>query len=222
MIMRFILFIVFAALVQSATAGPWLREKGKGFISTSVTGNYYFDTTNQIFLEYGLTDKTTVIADVSFLRPRFAIGGGNATLSIRRALTKLDATSKWAYELGVGAGWVGDDVLPNIRTALTWGRGVKWGEKNGWATVEASGLWDVTYGQHVMKLDSTIGMNFTDVTAVMLQLYTARFESGSIATIAPSIILTHKKSKFRLQIGAESQIGNRENSAIKLSLWRDF
>lgn len=222
MIRILVFMLCVLALPKTASAGPWLREKGTAFLSTSVTANYFLDTTSQTYLEYGLTNKTTIIADIGFLRPRYVYGGGNVTLSLRRALSKPDATSKWAYELGVGVGWNYEGVLPTIRTALTWGRGVNWGKKSGWATVEAAGLWDINDSRHVIKIDGTVGINFTEVTGAMLQLYTSHQKGSSIATIAPSLIISPKKSKFRIQIGGESEIGNRVNSKLKISLWREF
>lgn len=222
MITRLVLIMCAILFAQSAVAGPWLREKGSGFMAASFASTYYLDTASQTYLEYGLTDTTTLIADVGYLRPRYALGGGYATLSMRRALGSPDAKSKWAYELGVGVGWLGSETLPHLRTALSWGRGMNWGDKSGWATVEAAVIWDLMHEQHVTKIDTTLGMNFTDVTAGMLQIYTAHLEGGSIATFAPSLIFSPKKSKFRLQLGAESEVGNPGNSAIKLGLWREF
>lgn len=56
----------------------------------------------------------------------------------------------------------------------------------------------------------------------MLQLYTAHVADQSFATIAPSLIFNPKRSKFSIQVGSESQLGNWKNSALKLGLWREF
>lgn len=212
----------FSLAAQSADAGPWLREKGSSFMAASFASTYYLDTASQTYLEYGLTETTTMVADIGFLRPRYSLGGGYATLSMRRALGQEGTDSKWAYELGAGIGWLGSDTLPHVRTALSWGRGLTWGEKSGWATIEAAVIWDLAHEHHVTKVDSTLGLNFTEVTAGMLQIYTAYVQDDTIATIAPSVIFSPKKSKFRIQIGAESEIGNMDNSAVKFGLWREF
>ncbi|MCX7567850.1 hypothetical protein OS189_16010 [Sulfitobacter sp. F26169L] len=180
------------------------------------------DTASQSYLEHGLTDKTTIVANIGMARLRHSPSGGYATFSMRRALSAPDATSKWAYEVGVGAGWLGDEVLPHLHTGLSWGRGVTWGKKSGWATIEAAVIWDLTDALHLGKVDATFGINFTDVTAGMLQIYTAHTSEQHIATFAPSVIFSSKVSKFKIQIGTESQIGNLGNSAIKLGLWREF
>lgn len=222
MLNRLLVTLMVIAVAGSAQAGPWLREKGTTFTAASFSMTYYLDTSTQTYLEYGLTEKTTLVGDLSIMRYQTAPENGYATVSIRRALSKPDATTKWAYELGVGAGWDGAQTLPHLRTGLSWGRGLEWGDKSGWATVEASAVWDLTYAQHSAKVDMTAGMNFTEVTAGMVQIYTAYMFGETMATIAPSIILSPRKSKFRLQIGTESQVGNLRNSALKLGLWREF
>lgn len=216
-----IIFITFA-FATTAQAGPWLREKGTTFSAVSVATTYYLDTSSQTYIEYGLTDKTTLVGDLSMIRLRYAPQSGYATVSVRRAFSKPDATSKLAYEIGVGAGWIGSMTLPHLRTGLSWGRGIKWGDTSGWTTVEASAIWDLTYAQHIAKLDMTLGMNFTDVTKGMIQLYTAEIAGETVATIAPSLVFTPRERKFSIQVGAESQIGNMRNSALKLGLWREF
>ena len=216
-----IIFITFA-LVSTAHAGPWLREKGTTFTAVSVATAYYLDTSNQTYLEYGLTDKTTLVGDLSMIHLRNTPQSGYAKVSVRRALSKPDAASKLAYEIGVGVGWIGEYTLPHLRTGLSWGRGIKWGERSGWATVEASAIWDLTHSNHIAKLDMTLGMKFTDVTKGMFQLYAAEIAGEAIATIAPSLVFTPKERKFSIQVGAEAQIGNMQNSALKLGLWREF
>lgn len=222
MLNRLLITLITLAFANTAHAGPWLREKGTTFSASSVTTTYYLDTSSQAYLEYGLTDKTTVVGDLSIIKPRYAPESGYATVSLRRALSKPDAASKLAYEIGVGVGWIGDYTLPHLRTGLSWGRAIKWGEKNGWAVVEASAIWDLTYAQHIAKIDMTLGMNFTEVTKGMFQIYAAEIAGQSIATIAPSLVFTPRERKFSIQVGAESQIGEFQNSALKLGLWREF
>jgi len=219
---RLLAFLIAVTLTLPAQAGPWLREKGTTFTAVSVTGTYYLDTGNQTYLEYGLSDKTTFIADIAMINLRNAGSGGAATLSLRRALSKPDAPTKWAYELGIGTGWVGNETLPHLRTALSWGRGVTLREKSGWMTAEASVIWDMTHQLHLTKFDATLGLNFTEVTSGMIQLYTAHIDGASTATLAPSFVFKPDFTQFQFQIGTESELGNARNSALKIGLWREF
>jgi len=221
---RCLLLIIFfmLAMPQNAKAGPWLREKGTTFTSVSLTANYYLETASQTYLEYGLTEKMTLIANIGMARQHFLPESGYATFSLRRALSKPEAQSKWAYEFGVGVGWAGETRLPHVRTGISWGKGMTWGERSGWAVVEAEVVWDMTDQLHLAKLDGTVGMNFTDVTAGMLQIYTAHTALASTASIAPSLIFSPKNSKFRLQIGAEADVVQFDKTALKIGLWREF
>ncbi|MEP1766896.1 MAG: hypothetical protein ABJJ53_09715 [Sulfitobacter sp.] len=222
MLYRLFVLHICLCLAQTAQAGPWLREKGAAFLAVSFSTTYFLDTSSQTYLEYGLTDKMTIIADIGIARLRNSPTGGYTTLSFRRSILPADRTSKLAYELGVGTGWIGDEFLPHVRTGLSWGRGISMGKKSGWTTIESAVNWDLTNQLHVAKLDATLGINFTDVTAGMMQIYSAHTVYDSIATIAPSIIISPKNGKYRPQIGTESQIGNIQNSVLKLGLWRDF
>jgi hypothetical protein len=218
---RFLIVLFLIAVAQTGHAGPWLRDKGKTFSATSFSSTYYLETSSQTYLEYGLTEATTLVGNFGTSRLHYSPHTGYATASIRRALSAPEAPSKWAYELGIGMAWSGDDRERHLRTGLTWGMGNKWRDKSGWITVEAVALWDMTNARHLAKLDTTVGLNFTDVTAGMLQLYTAYADHGS-ATLAPSLVFTPAKSKFRIQVGAESKIGEFDNSALKIGLWREF
>lgn len=208
-------------LAQSASAGPWLREKGTGFSALSGTLNYFLDTTSKTYLEYGLTDKTTLVADIGVVRLNMGevVTG---TLSLRRAISRPHATSKWAYELGVGGAWDGIVPSPHLRTGLSWGRGINLGQKSGWVTVETAVIWDLTQELHVGKIDATAGINFTDITSGLLQIYTAHNIDGSAVTLAPSLVFRPRDSKLRVQIGAESLLGDYERTAVKIGFWREF
>lgn len=219
---QFLFLLAVMGAAPCAQAGPWLREKGTSFSAVSLTTTYYLETTSQTYLEHGLSDATTLIADIGMARFHYAPHTGYATLSMRRALSAADATSKWAYELGVGAGWIGTQTLPHVRAALSWGRGMTWGETSGWMTVDGAVIWDLRHGLHVTKLDTTVGMNFTDSTKGMLQLYTAHAAGQSFGSIAPSVVYQPAATKFSIQVGAESPLGDWGNSAIKIGLWRSF
>lgn len=219
---RLILILAIVFFGQAAYAGAWLREQGAGFMAVSVVGTYYLDTSSQTYLEYGLSDKSTIIADVWMNRPRYDPPRGIVTISMRRALSAADAQAKWAYEFGVGAGWVGTQIRPHLRTGLSWGRGMTWGQKSGWMGVDAAVLWDLEQAAHLTKVDATFGTNFTDVTTGMIQVYTAHIDGTHSVTLAPSLVFNPQKSNFRVKVGTESLLGSLENTALKLEFWREF
>lgn len=205
-----------------AEAGAWLRDKGTGFSATAFTINRDQDIANTTYLEYGLLPKMTLGADVRIGTDGLGVQDGFATLFLRRALSAPEATSKWAYELGGGATWDDAVVQPHLKIGLSYGRGLQWGEKYGWLSVESSYRWDITTSQGTAKIDTTVGMGFTEATTGMLQLYLSTFDGDSSASIAPSLILQPRGKKFRVQIGAEAPLDDTDSTALKLGLWREF
>ena len=132
-----ILLILLTAPV-TAYSGAWLREKGKGFSSNTVSVTQNYDISESTFLEYGVRDDLTLGAEVSFLASSYGLQSGSATLFLRRPLGRQGRPNVWSAELGIGAAWVGDVVTPNVKAGLSWGRGFTLAEKNGWITIDRS------------------------------------------------------------------------------------
>lgn len=223
--MRFWIAFIFIMLLcagPTAQAGPWLREKGSTFSSVSVNATYLGDFGTATYLEYGWRDHMTIGADISTLTSREGTRSGSATLFLRRALGPNTGQNRWAYDLGVGTAWEGDLILPHLKTGVSWGRGYKLREKSGWMTVDAAITWDLSHGEHAGKLDATVGMNFSDRTTGMLQLYLAHLDHKFFATIAPSVVIKPGNRKFKIQIGTETPTDDPENTALKLGIWREF
>ncbi|HDZ50963.1 MAG: hypothetical protein KBT62_00220 [Sulfitobacter litoralis] len=218
-----ILLILLTAPV-TAYSGAWLREKGKGFSSNTVSVTQNYDISESTFLEYGVRDDLTLGAEVSFLASSYGLQSGSATLFLRRPLGRQGRPNVWSAELGIGAAWVGDVVTPNVKAGLSWGRGFTLAEKNGWITIDSSLSWDVYLQEHLAKVDSTVGINLGERFSGMLQIFHASTSTTTATSIAPSIIVRPIKSRpdIRLQIGAETLITDSSNPALKLSIWREF
>ena len=194
-----ILLILLTAPVP-AYSGAWLREKGKGFSSNTVSVTQNYDISESTFLEYGVRDDLTLGAEVSFLASAYGLQSGSATLFLRRPLGRQGRPNVWSAELGIGAAWVGDVVTPNVKAGLSWGRGFTLAE------------------------DSPVGINLGERFSGMLQIFHASTSTTTATSIAPSIIVRPIKSRpdIRLQIGAETLITDSSNPALKLSIWREF
>ncbi|WP_373489480.1 hypothetical protein [Blastomonas sp.] len=215
-------FLFCLALAPPAVAGPWLREKGRTFTSTSVTLNHFQDAASSTYIEHGLREDMTVGADIGVFRNTTAGPSGTATIFLRRPWGNRDGQSLWAYELGAGASWDGAVISPHAKTGVTWGRGITFRDKGGWTTVDASYRWDLGAGEDVFKLDGTLGLNFTDRVAGMFQVYVSHSAGETSATLAPSVIYAAKSGKTKWQLGIESPLSDTARTAIKFGLWRDF
>lgn len=205
-----------------AHAGAWLREQGTSFTAVSFSATYFRDIANTTYLEIGLRENLTLGADIGYFTSRIGQQSGFATLFMRKPLGPNTGPNKWAYEIGAGATWEGELVVPHIKTGVSWGRGYQFQDMNGWMAVDASITWDLGLGLHLTKVDTTVGLNFSDTTTGMLQLFLGNQGGEAFGTFAPSVIYKPKKRNFRIQFGAETPLDNFEDTSLKLGLWREF
>ena len=218
--LAFMLSALLAA--QAAQAGPWLKEQGKTFVSQSVYLKKNKDFGTSTYIEHGWREDLTLGVDIGSANSHLGISSGSLTVFVRRPLTWGREGDKWVYEVGAGTAWVTDIWLPHLKAGLSWGRGIDWGGRNGWAVVDTALYLDLTQGRTASKIDSTLGLNFTDRTSGMLQLYLAHTQGEFFATIAPSVVFRPGKRKFRVQVGTESALSDMADTAIKLGIWREF
>ena len=223
--MRFTLFLLTVLCLCApfcVQAGPWLRDKGSTFTSVSITTSAEREFGTSSYLEYGVSRKMTIGADVGSFLNRAGDKTGSFTVFMRRSLGAIKGAHRLAYELGVGTAWQGAQTLPHIKAGLSWGRSITLRDKSGWMNVDGSLSFGISHDQHVGKIDATLGLNFTDKTTGMLQLYLAHQDSKLYSKLVPSIVIRPRDSKFRIQIGTELPLDNMKNAALKLGIWRNF
>lgn len=210
--------------VSTATAGAWLREKGTGFSSITTSGTLSRDFSETTYWEYGVRDDLTLGVEAAFFTFASGAQSGSGMVFLRRPIGKRDRPSVWAYELSMGADWSGVAVRPNIRGALSWGRGYQLRQLNGWMAVDGSIKLDVYDASHTIKIDSTVGLNFNDRFSGMIQVFHANTANSTATSIAPSFVVKPIKSKpnIRLQIGGGTELGDVINTGFKISFWREF
>lgn len=63
----------------AAPAGPWLREEGTTFISSSFSATYFYDLSQSTYIEYGLRETLTLGFDQNTAQSRFGQQSGHAT-----------------------------------------------------------------------------------------------------------------------------------------------
>lgn len=215
-------FLMLILTAHGVAAGAWLREKGKTFSVTGFTLNYYLESGNTSYLEYGLTQATTIGADFGQFTNRLGILTGHATVFMRRAFPLHERSFKLSYELGIGTGWVGETQIPHLMTGLSYGRRIKIRDFDGWVAVDGSVRWNMYDVAPVTKIDTTIGLNFNQKWAGMFQVFVTHTDGGTNATFAPSVILAPDKSRFKFQVGFETPLHSPDDTALKLGLWSEF
>ncbi len=205
-------------------AGPWLREKGESFTSFSLSASLFRDTNSTGYLEYGVTERSTMGLEMGLARNETRRKLAFGTLFLRRPIGKTDGPSRMAYELGVGATYAGagTGARAHLKTGLSWGRGLTLGDRSGWINTDAAVLWSLSNDTHVGKLDTTLGMTFSDRFQGMVQLNFAHQEGETFSYFEPSLIFTPPKSKLQIQFGVITPLDQPNKTAIKLGLWHRF
>ena len=205
-----------------ASAGPWLREKGSGFVSLSYTTAMLQDARSGSYLEYGLRPGLTIGVDVSHGIDTAGRRSGTGTFFFRRALGSTEGTHRFAYDIGLGAAWGSDLILPHLKAGVSWGRGYSFVGGSGWMVIETSLTLGLRGTGSLAKLDATLGYDFNDTVSAMMQVYTSRVDGETYGTLAPSLLIRPGESDYRFQIGAEREIGGFGQTSLKFGLWRNF
>ncbi|MEP3636600.1 MAG: hypothetical protein ABJN14_04985 [Paracoccaceae bacterium] len=207
------------ALSSSAIAGPWLREEGKGFLSSSSEFHISTDVESSIYAEYGISPNITIGGKIDIEMSPFGIGDQEVLAFVRLPIGPRDKRWLAAYDLGLGyrRGVDANDTIAYL--GFTIGRGFsRWG-KNGWLVFDASTEQPLGPSNPLYKIDSTVGLSFHEHWKGMFQVFLAASEDDTDITLAPSLIWSPKKAKSSYQIGLEWQEGR---VSARLSLWRDF
>lgn len=205
-----------------AWAGAWLKEKGGGFVSLSFGANLSSEMTAAIYVEYGLSDSTTIGLDVNGFSSETKELYGYANVFFRRAIGPTDRPNKFAYELGIGGYWVDDSARPALKSTLSWGRGFQLKDRNGWLNMDGAFIYEPTFGSHMTKLDATIGMELGQTTTGIFELAVGHKDDKTFGSIEPSILLRPKKMNLQFKLGANIPFEDQEKSALKLGIWRSF
>lgn len=208
--------------VPTAQAGAWLKEKGQSFASITVGTNRASEVTLSYYLEYGLTEKTTVGLDIGGYTNRMDAKNGYAAVFMRRSLFASDGPHKYAYELGFGGLYQDDMMLPTVKAGLSWGYGFSHSAGNGWLNVEATYIYEPTLGQKIAKLDGTLGVDLTDLTTGIFELHFSQKDDATYGSFEPSLLIRPRRGPFNIKFGAEIPHDDIDKSAFKLGVWHRF
>lgn len=226
------------ASASAAQAGAWLREQGKGFASASVQTKDDDNTETSIYLEYGLAPWVTAGADITYdtdltryiydqstviLNDDGSFPQGSGILFLRFPLGPRDRTNKFAFHVGYGGRYVNGTLVAAQEVGVSWGRGIKLGERYGWVNVDTSFNTAEDPARDRTKLDGTLGLGFTERTRGMIQMFNT-FEAGeTFSKIAPSILVALGRDKnTTLQIGSEIPVSGGGSATIKVGFWYEF
>ena len=211
------------ATPQPGFAGAWLREEGTAFVSTGYTIFELADgqgrqEENTLFLEYGLRPRLTL----GFSGSYNAASSGEGHVFLRFPIGTNTGPARTAVELGLGTKGDGVGYDPFLKTGVSWGRSLTFGERGGWINIDAAALWGLDGADTRFKLDATLGRSLGDRVQIMGQAFAETGDAGDSLTLAPSVIIASKKGATRFVIGAEAKWGAGERTGLRFGLWQEF
>lgn len=222
--MRSVAFTLFLVLMNAsmAQAGAWLRKQGDGFAATSVTTNEDSELSTSIYLEYGLNENATLGLDVDYGVDLTNTQQGSGILFLRFPLGPTDQTHKWAAHVGIGARYMAGYYGPATELGLSWGRGIKWGERYGWVNIDSSYNIPQSPFDNRVKIDGTIGLGISERSKVMVQSFNTTEDGRTFSKVAPSYLFTPASGQTTFQFSVEIPIAGGGSNALKIGIWREF
>lgn len=213
-----LLLIAALMLAGPAYAGAWLRAEGTGFLAYSSVLAEDGTLDGSLYAEYGLRPKLTLGVKVDIDMTQGRMGNGTGFAFARKPIRTRDRPFQLAYEIGIGSTF-GDQSDMLVLTGLSYGRGIKIGERHGWLAVDGSVEWSLGGATDTGKLDTTLGLALNDKFKVMVQVFYSQTDSASTTTLAPSLIWQPKPDRPSYQLGIKAEEGAL---SLKLGMWRTF
>jgi hypothetical protein len=224
------------ASASSAQAGAWLREKGKGFASTSVQTTKDDGNSISLYVEYGLSKNMTAGIDITYDSDLMNYLSGTGPLVdrvedlpvgsgigfLRFPIGPTDRPNKWAFHLGYGARYYNGLILRAREIGFSWGRGFQIGDRYGWMNVDTSYNTSEEPAETRLKIDGTIGFGFSERVKTMVQLFNTREGENTYSKFAPSVLFSFGKGNTTIQIGSEVLLTGEGGTSIKIGVWQNF
>ncbi|MEO0751502.1 MAG: hypothetical protein AAFY25_06830 [Pseudomonadota bacterium] len=208
--------LILLLLTSAATAGPWPRAEGEGFLSFSLDLDAIEleDNFVSFYLEYGLSRDRTLVIDRQERGDEIA----KTFALIRFPIGAPDRKLKLAYDLGIGA--VDDHVA--LRVGLSVGRGWSIVQKSGWWTLDSRALLFDDGENGIVESDITFGVQLTQRLKVISQLQTGVPSEGDpYAKVAQSLVYQTSKTRHYL-LGVTSGLYEADEIQINIGLWQEF
>lgn len=220
--------VLLLAVALPIEAGPWPREKGKGFLSFALQAEPGTEEDSVQALadgfaygEFGMTDRLTAGFSGEWVDTGLRSAG---RVWLRMPVGDPDAPLRFALIGGMGLSAEGPETAPILHLGATAGRGWSRGKENGWATLDL--LADIGRESRLLKMDATLGWNARERLKVMGQLLSGiRRSAGSEETdwINANLGLVWSAGdNLSVEVGAQLPISGEDQPQIKLGTWLEF
>ena len=219
---RTLLILLFCLMTPAAaTAGAWLRDKGKTFVSVQTalrqSGQQYFQETD-VYVDYGLQQR---------LSAGFALfddgnRSGHALVFLRHPLRWNDEKTNIAVEYGVGLHYAPLRRQAMYRVTFAYGRGFRWGDGYGWVNIDTTLEKRTIDPGLTLKADATIGQSTGRKVRPMFKIGLEQAQNASLTWAASAHLMLDGPSGITWLAGIEQKQSGNRSTAISLGVWRKF
>lgn len=218
-----------------AGAGPWARDAGGVFVTLSQQADAAGETWTGVWGEYGLTPRITLGVDAGIS----GRGDGKAIVWGQKAWVRGE--HRLAASAGIGASFIGEEIMPLAQIGGGWGRGLTTPLGPGWAAAEARAIVttrNVTVAQRInaltyatyayllpetsAKAELTLGLKPRDRLMLIGQLQLEQGRETDLDTRLAGSVVYSLRNPARLEVGVISPISGAAEPALKLGLWLEF
>jgi len=218
-------YLVLGLFPALAEAGPWAREKGKSFLSFSVTATTPtgdIGTTPEFFgafyMERGLGRDLTLGFDTGINQEMDT----TSIMFLRRPVGGTNGANRFALQLGAGTTVSSEGVDYLGQAGASWGRGLETRFGAGWAVLDLSAQYRITAQELVSKADLTFGVKPNERTKIMMQLQTGKYpDSDLFVRLVPSVARKIGE-RTQVELGAQIGLSGDDRVGIKLGTWLEF
>src|SRR6056297_1147382 len=155
----FLLSAILLAHTSAGAAGPWPRDRGEGFVSTTATLHRgtqtgHWQSEGGLYLEYGWRDRVTLGFDAMDTQYDYT----HALGFLRWAVSPPDTRLKLAATVGAGAAQHAAGWGPALRLGFSVGRDAQL-VRPGWWSVTSAFEMHAAQADPTIKLDATFGLH---------------------------------------------------------------
>ncbi|MDG4647967.1 hypothetical protein P6F26_05885 [Roseibacterium sp. SDUM158017] len=220
-----------------ATAGPWAREAGEGFLSFGISGE---ETRTALMLGVLEPERTLSAYGELGLGYRLTAGvditGGEVSrmvvVFLRRTLTAPDSAWQVALDTGLGTRAVEGQERRNLaRIGASLGLGFgpwearpggTFGHRGGWIAVDAMMLADTSGQDPIWQSEVTLGLNLTERARGILAMKAEEWPGAEmVVTARPSVVFALREGTS-VQAGMHAGVSGSDTVGLSLSLWQEF
>lgn len=168
------------------------------------------DDYSTLYMEYGLTDRLTVGADIG----HSVSGSGKSVLFFQWPVRQAEKGPQISAQFGLG--------IISGKRVLRPGLSLGWGLKTGWLSIDSVAESYVDTGRTDLKLDMTWGRNLSKDRKLILQVQTGQPDGRDpFVRVAPSLVLP-LRGPVKLETGVTWGLTGDTFMGLKFGVWTDF